>query len=776
MKLNYFKSRLFLKYISSYLLILMLPLALLTVIIYNSAVNNLRGEIEQSHLNQLNQTKSNVDHLVQQLYDIASRVSYDEQLTRYQAHDPYYGRYAINALENYKSANSLIHEMFLYFHNDNSIFSPSGMSGLQVFTDKFSFRNWDSESVLQDLNEVKFPSVRPVTLAGKNGSLNQSMLAFLVPITPNSPNPHGTLMFLVKESELTALINSILGNYQGSSFIFDNNGQVLASNYNHEGALSEPDLKSLTSLTPGIHSIRLGGEANSVVSVKSGQNGWEFVTLMQSSQFFSSVLHIRSLILMIFFAVLAAGSLAALLLARKQYNPIFDLVQFANSKGDQAAEQILHHPGSGKNELDRIKSALHEYSSRADLQEPYARNHFLLMLLKYGNLESLPPELAKSIKLHFKGSRHVVIVAGRSMLGEGSSGLSNGQSVISALCASDFGEYNACVHCVELPKPDQIALIVSFNPFVETSEQDQVRLIAQAIQERISSAFELHSYMGVGSSYDSPGQLNQSFIEACSAFDSRVSAGDGSITFFEELAESPIEAGWISKNLLLKLSQSLKQGSYTVAVQTVDEAVRDLQQAGFCLKLARCVYFDIVNTIIKTGLELGVSHLVRDIPPVETLQSAGELSLQLRALCSRICLWVEQNEKKEEHSLMDEIISYIDSSYMDHALSLESISSKYSISVSHFSRSFKESAGTNFVQYIWQKRIADAIHKLTTTNEPLKDIILTVGYQDTPNFIRKFKKETGHTPGQYRKLFSQKGEAVKAANAVKAVKGEQIQA
>jgi two-component system response regulator YesN len=42
--------------------------------------------------------------------------------------------------------------------------------------------------------------------------------------------------------------------------------------------------------------------------------------------------------------------------------------------------------------------------------------------------------------------------------------------------------------------------------------------------------------------------------------------------------------------------------------------------------------------------------------------------------------------------------------------------------------------------------------QLETTNDPLKDIIIRVGYVDTPNFIRKFKKETGYTPGQYRKL------------------------
>ncbi|MNP39271.1 Bifunctional transcriptional activator/DNA repair enzyme AdaA [compost metagenome] len=132
-----------------------------------------------------------------------------------------------------------------------------------------------------------------------------------------------------------------------------------------------------------------------------------------------------------------------------------------------------------------------------------------------------------------------------------------------------------------------------------------------------------------------------------------------------------------------------------------------------------------------------------------------ELERHFLSLASRICELALQNERKEEHSLMDRIIAYIDSNYMDHALSLEAISCKYSISVSYFSRSFKDQMGINFVQYIWQKRMMAVMNDLTSTNDPLKDIIQRVGYLDTPNFIRKFKKETGLTPGQYRKLYSQ---------------------
>src|SRR5690606_57683 len=114
MKRSYFKSRLFLKYIWSYLIILLIPLVLITLFIYQSAVTNLRTEIEQSRLGQLTQAKVIVDGRMKEIGEIASRVSYDKRLTPYRVHDPYYSGEAIEALDQYKATSSIIGEMFLY--------------------------------------------------------------------------------------------------------------------------------------------------------------------------------------------------------------------------------------------------------------------------------------------------------------------------------------------------------------------------------------------------------------------------------------------------------------------------------------------------------------------------------------------------------------------------------------------------------------------------------------------------------------------------------------
>lgn len=751
MKRNYFKSKLFLKYIWSYLFILLIPLVLMTIFIYQNAVTNLRTEIEQSRLGQLTQAKVIVDGRMKELSEIASRVSYDKRLTPFRVHDSYYSGEAIQALDQYKATSSIISEMFLYFHKDANIYSAKGLSSMDVFANTFTFHNWSKDTIFQDLNTVKYPTMRPADTVVLSANLQDSMLAYLVPITPYNPNPHGTIMYLIKESELTSLIDSILGNYQGLTYILDNKGQILVDNRQGE-ALTNAEAQSLYRLAPGIHDKTLNGKPHSIVSVKSENNGWTYVTVMPSSQFLSSVVHVRSFIVMLFLIVVVVGAAIALVLARMQYLPISTLVEFANSKSKpkHSADQSTENG----NELDRIRTALQQYSSRVDLQEPYARNHFLSMLLKYGNAQSLSPELQEAFDLHFDQSHHFVMVIGWDEIEDTQEERQERQEMIELLSQIEFPELAAHAYGVELPQLDQLALIISFNRDQAEQELVPVRHIAEAVLYTILETFDVTPTIGVGTCYSSPDQLNQSFIEACSAFELQATSGHGTITYFEKLQDTPDHTFWIPNNSLLKLSQSLKQGSYDVAAQMISPSIRSLQSSELSALLKRCICFDILNTMLKTASELGIQNVIQDMAPnMIYSHSLDEIETGFLNLASRICNQVERNNQKEEQSQIDRIVSYIDEHFRDHTLSLETIAYEYAISPSHVSRSFKEKMGLNFIQYIWQKRMEEVMHHLKTTNAPLKDIIIQVGYLDTPNFIRKFKKETGYTPGQYRKQF-----------------------
>ncbi|MGN7454261.1 AraC family transcriptional regulator [Paenibacillus pasadenensis] len=733
--MSYLKSRLFLNYALSYLLILLVPLLLFAGAISQSATGNLQREVERAHYNQLVQARHTVDSRMRELSMIATRIAYDTRLTNYRTHDPYYGSEAIQALDQYMATSAMIGELFLYFHGDDRIFSSKGMSGMDVFHERYAFHNWPSRTVETDLDEAKFPAMRPADLVQRTAGLQQSMLAYMVPITPGSPNPHATVLYLIEESQLGGLIASILGSYQGSTFVFDDKGQVLTATRRGE-SLGPDDIRRLFRQPEGTHSLELNGTKHSVVSVKSEQNGWTYVTAVPSSQFFSSVVELRNILVLLLGAVAAGGAGLALIMARRHYGPISDLAAYASSSARQ--------PGAAKaaDELGRIRSVL-QYSTRmADLQEPYARNHFLLMLLKHGGSGSVAPELLQALQLGFDRERYAVLVAGWE------EEQPEAGSVYGRLRSLSIPEADAAVYGVELPEPRRMAFIVGMKgPDGERS--DPLGIVLGKLRPLLEDAGAIRPTIGAGRLYEGPGPLSQSYIEALSAFESAQAAGAGTAQRFDLIPELREEASWLPAGPLLKLAQALKQGSYEVAAATIAECVAAIRASVASAPLLRAMGYEVQGTMLRSAPELG--PLARQLPPPSAFRSPDALEQALLGLAAQICSQAESRSLTEERSLMDRAVQHIHERYADHSLSLESVADEHGISPSHFSRSFKEKTGLNFTAYVWQLRIDEVKRQLDATADPLKDIIQRVGYLDTPNFIRKFKKETGMTPGQYRK-------------------------
>jgi len=763
MSWNYFRSKLLLQYIWSYILIFLIPLVVLTIFIYQNAVNNLRSEIEQSNVNQLNQVKLNIDSRMTELRDIASRIAYDEQLTPYMIRHPYYSRDAISALGKYKANSSILEELFLFYRNSHAIYSSKGMTNVDVLFDQYYlFEDWSKKDIIKELETELYPVVRPAESVNLSMNITKSMLAYMIPITPNSSSPHGTVLFLMEESKLTGLMDTILNGFKGNTYIFDEKGRVLTQN-NHGEPIPKNEIHLLSELGSGIHSLKLDNRQQSVVSVKSSMNGWTYVTAMPSEQFFGRVFHIQTFFMLAFAVVVIAGILAAVFLARKQYHPIHDLMEFALLNEEASAAQPAPKRG---NELEWIRKTLHDYSARVDIQEPFARNQFLLMLLKHGKLDN--PESAhimEMIGIELTGKYYFIIAISWDEYPGIADALQHRQQIVELLEEIEIPEYGAHAYGIELPHFFQFSLIVSMNEDSRISVEHQMEQIVEALRIIVMESTHLIPSIGVGNAYEDAALLNQSYIESASALEYRMANGKGSITYFNKLSHTPNDTFWIAKDSLLKLTQSLKQGNDTVAMQMIEAIFNKLKAERVSISLLRCICFDIMNTLLKTASELGLNELIRDIPSFTSFESLEELEKKLQLLAAHICEQVERNSENEQLSLMDSVIAYVDQQYTDYSLSLEATAQKFSISSSYLSRSFKEKTGSNFSQYIWQRRMDEVIRQLLTTSDPLKDIIVRVGYLDTPNFIRKFKKETGYTPGQYRKLHASSEQAKAAADA-----------
>lgn len=84
-------------------------------------------------------------------------------------------------------------------------------------------------------------------------------------------------------------------------------------------------------------------------------------------------------------------------------------------------------------------------------------------------------------------------------------------------------------------------------------------------------------------------------------------------------------------------------------------------------------------------------------------------------------------------------------------VTLADISRHFGFSLSYCSKLIKNTTGMGFSEWKRALRVRKGERLLVNTTDTVNDISLSLGYENTETFIRIFKKETGMTPGQYRK-------------------------
>ena len=98
------------------------------------------------------------------------------------------------------------------------------------------------------------------------------------------------------------------------------------------------------------------------------------------------------------------------------------------------------------------------------------------------------------------------------------------------------------------------------------------------------------------------------------------------------------------------------------------------------------------------------------------------------------------------------VLSYITEHYQE-KLYVQDLASQINMNEQYFCRFFKRSIEKTPIDYINDYRLNKVIRLLETRDAPVTEVCLECGFNNMGNFQRLFKRKTGTTPLQYRKLY-----------------------
>lgn len=187
------------------------------------------------------------------------------------------------------------------------------------------------------------------------------------------------------------------------------------------------------------------------------------------------------------------------------------------------------------------------------------------------------------------------------------------------------------------------------------------------------------------------------------------------------------------------------------------------------IEVAEYVYVNKINVVVvfisayrdfeyaKSAIEFGVkNYILKPTNYDEIKEIFSKIKFELDKEKSIANKGIEKTNTEEPYGYYDKVISsakeFIDRSYKD--VTLNEVSEYVNYSPYYLSKLFKKMTNQNFSDYLQTVKMKKAIELLQDTSRKCYEVGDYIGYKNSKNFSRAFKKFYGISPKDYRSNYN----------------------
>lgn len=679
---------------------------------------------------------------------------------------------ALDDISKMKNANQFVHSVYVFNGTNNHFYS----SWLQSSNNKDTFFDRDIVSYIDQkkyATKGKFiPVLRniPVYISadGKDIDSNQkiSVLTYsLYEYEDAADRIKGAVIVNVKVDYLKDLIQSLSssGNNKGSTFILDENAQLLLGNIQElstaeQEAVFEPIKESGKN---AFFSTMIHGKKNLVTYVTSDVLDWKFINVIPYSIIFQDMERLGWITFAFCLGVLIPGILIVFYLSKRLYSPIRGLMG--------KVSELPRSPSSVENKDDI--GYLNDVISMAIQQNEVfigdkkiaffsQKLEFMRKLVSH-SLDDYPTDLQSRLDHYHIGlladKRHFAVIFMIDRYEQFMRTYSSADQQLFRYAIGNAAEEIASrsTNNCAVDLGDEVVFILEASDESYEKQLRDVSLIIAELQNWVQSNLKLSMTGVIGYSVKQLQDISISYQEAVQFTKYRFIFGQGSIISSDRLQHMKTDDFQPPLQLEKTFDELLVYGKYEEAIQAYEEIVVYLNQYSYDIVISYLFYlaFNIYKRIKEieangqTTFKMQYSTFVRMISRMETI---GEINAEFHALIRQIAESIDDSKVNRNQQIASKVIGIIESNYMDKSLCQDRIALLLNLSKYHLGKIFRSVHGKAIAEWLMEYRLGIAAELITKPNTNVAEILDLIGWENQNYFYKMFKTKYGVTTSEYK--------------------------
>lgn len=297
---------------------------------------------------------------------------------------------------------------------------------------------------------------------------------------------------------------------------------------------------------------------------------------------------------------------------------------------------------------------------------------------------------------------------------------------------------------------------VAFSLQLYDSSLPETEILELAVSEarKLIAGTGPQACIGISSVKSTVSGLQQAREESMSALNCRAIADQGQYFLYHPGSYQTAPVIWEGSRDLIFFIESGNTGKVTEGVHEYFDYYRGQPAATIHQLKENCrqIIAEVKTLIAAYFPAQNGQHPSSSLEAVLSISfDAEEIRLYFLTVLTSTADLLKEQSVYSSPNVIDNVKVYICKNIAS-PVTLEHLSGLFYISPSYLSFLFKEKTGENLIDYVNKERIERAKLLLRTSEDKIYKIAKALGIDNAKYFFRLFKKMTGHTPEEYRKL------------------------